>query len=167
MPRRRDSKFKASASQKVTSAPSSPGASLDSETEPLAVRRLKRRKFLANAEDTSGSHVDRTLHTQINNQINKCPEASSTGNKTRTAANTNKEDATVHDHIFRNFKLRRIVKENHGHDINSLSFFFNLGNYEAPVGVEYIKSYDKSGHVERDVADTSNILASVGDVQVG
>ena len=146
MPKRKDSKFKASITQKVSSAPSSPVASLDSENEPLVIRRLKRRKFL---EDTSGPHVDRTLRTQINNQTSKCPEASSTGNKSRTAANANMEVATVHDHIFRNFKLRRIVKENHGHDINALSFFFNLGNYEAPVGVEYIKSYDKSGHVER------------------
>ena len=96
MPRRRDSKFKASFAQKVTSVP--PEASLD-----------------------------RTLRTQTNNQTNKCPEVK----KSRTAANANKEDATVYDHIFRNFKLRRIV--NHGHDINALSFFFNLGNTRHPL----------------------------------
>ncbi|CAG8508900.1 6156_t:CDS:2 [Paraglomus brasilianum] len=106
MPKRKDSKFKASITQKVSSAPSSPVASLDSENEPLVIRRLKRRKFL---EDTSGPHVDRTLRTQINNQTSKCPEASSTGNKSRTAANANMEVATVHDHILRNFKLRRIA----------------------------------------------------------
>ncbi|CAG8508943.1 6158_t:CDS:2 [Paraglomus brasilianum] len=159
MPKRKDSKFKASITQKVSSAPSSPVASLDSENEPLVIRRLKRRKFL---EDTSGPHVDRTLRTQINNQTSKCPEASSTGNKSRTAANANMEVATVHDHILRNFKLRRIVKENHGHDINALSFFFfNLGNYEAPVRVEYIKSYDKANRFDNEhMGDHLDIMSN-------
>jgi hypothetical protein len=68
--------------------------------------------------------------------------------------------------IFRNFRLRRIVKENHGHDINQLAFFFNLSHYSAPVGAQYKKKFNKFGHVERNVRDTSNILASVGDIQV-
>jgi hypothetical protein len=68
--------------------------------------------------------------------------------------------------IFRNFRLRRIVKENHGHDINQLAFFFNLNHYSAPVGAQYKKKFNKLGHVERNVRDTSNILASVGDIQV-
>ncbi|CAG8510513.1 2408_t:CDS:2 [Ambispora leptoticha] len=67
--------------------------------------------------------------------------------------------------IFKNFRLRRIVKENHGHDINQLAFFFNLNNYGTPIGSEYRKDYNKHGHVVRDVGDTSNILSSVGDVQ--
>lgn len=70
------------------------------------------------------------------------------------------------DLSFRNFRLRRIVKENHGHDINQLAFFFNLNNYEAPVGAQYKKKFNKLGHVERDRRDTSNILSSVGDFQV-
>ncbi|CAG8740928.1 14531_t:CDS:2, partial [Acaulospora morrowiae] len=73
--------------------------------------------------------------------------------------------ASPADTSFRNFRLRRIVKENHGHDINHLAFFFNLSNYEAPVGTLYKKNFNKLGHVERSVRDTSNILASVGDIQ--
>ncbi|CAG8580439.1 11785_t:CDS:2 [Funneliformis mosseae] len=62
--------------------------------------------------------------------------------------------------IFRNFRLRRIVKENHGHDINQLAFFFNLNHYTAPVGALYKKKFNKLGYVERNVRDTSNVLAS-------
>ncbi|CAG8586761.1 13670_t:CDS:2, partial [Dentiscutata heterogama] len=64
------------------------------------------------------------------------------------------------EQFFKNFRLRRIVKENHGHVINQLAFFFNLTNYEAPVGLEYKKIFNKLGHVERNIHDSSNILAS-------
>ncbi|CAG8671126.1 4165_t:CDS:2 [Dentiscutata erythropus] len=64
------------------------------------------------------------------------------------------------EQFFKNFRLRRIVKENHGHVINQLAFFFNLTNYEAPVGLEYKKTFNKLGHVERNIHDSSNILAS-------
>ena len=70
------------------------------------------------------------------------------------------------DQMFHNFRLRRIVKENHGQNINQISFFFNLKNYEAPIGPDYIKKYNKYGHIVRDVNDTSNILATVADAQV-
>ncbi|CAJ0639596.1 6092_t:CDS:10, partial [Entrophospora sp. SA101] len=69
------------------------------------------------------------------------------------------------DQMFYNFRLRRIVKENHGKNINQISLFFNLNNYEAPIGPEYIKKYNKLGYVIRDVKDTSNILATVADIQ--
>ncbi|CAG8498288.1 12388_t:CDS:2 [Acaulospora colombiana] len=99
------------------------------------------------------------------------PQATTTTTPPNTA-NTRKipklkivKTASPADTSFRNFRLRRIVKENHGHDINQLAFFFNLSNYEAPVGTQYKKNFNKLGHVERNVRDTSNILASVGDIQ--
>ncbi|KAK4510503.1 rRNA accumulation- protein [Mucor velutinosus] len=53
------------------------------------------------------------------------------------------------DNIFSNMRLRRIVKENHGHDISQLSFF--------------------NDHLSKKSAkqiDTSNVLASVGGCQL-
>lgn len=54
------------------------------------------------------------------------------------------------DNIFCNMRLRRIVKENHGHDICQLSLFF--------------KGNDSKRSAQR--IDTSNVLASVGGCQV-
>ncbi|ORX95229.1 WD40 repeat-like protein [Basidiobolus meristosporus CBS 931.73] len=67
--------------------------------------------------------------------------------------------------IFKNLRLRRIVKENHGREINQVSFHLNAKNYTAPFGVDLNKTFDKRGAVERDDGDSSNILASVGDTQ--
>ncbi|KAK9711505.1 hypothetical protein K7432_007803 [Basidiobolus ranarum] len=67
--------------------------------------------------------------------------------------------------IFKNLRLRRIVKENHGREINQISFHLNEKNYTAPFGIDLNKTFDKRGAVERDDGDTSNILASVGDTQ--
>ncbi|KAI9014349.1 WD40-repeat-containing domain protein [Phycomyces nitens] len=63
-------------------------------------------------------------------------------------------------------RLRRIVKENHGSDINQISFFFNSKNFSGPVGIDHNKTFDKRGAVQRDQTDTSNILATVGGCQL-
>ncbi|KAI9486335.1 MAG: WD40-repeat-containing domain protein [Benjaminiella poitrasii] len=63
-------------------------------------------------------------------------------------------------------RLRRIVKENHGSDINQLSFFFNNKNFTAPFSLEHNKTFDKRGAVQRDNTDTSNILATVGGCEL-
>lgn len=70
------------------------------------------------------------------------------------------------ERIFANMRLRRIIKENHGCDINQLAFFFNNKNFSAPVGIDVNKTFDKRGSVQRDQTDTSNILATVGGCQV-
>jgi hypothetical protein len=53
---------------------------------------------------------------------------------------------------FGNMRLRRIVKENHGHDISQLSFFFNNKNITKLTATALV--------------DTSNILGSVGGCEV-
>ncbi|KAI8974638.1 WD40-repeat-containing domain protein [Pilobolus umbonatus] len=63
-------------------------------------------------------------------------------------------------------RLRRIVKENHGSDINQLSFFFNNKNFTGPVGIDLNKTFDKRGAVQRESTDTSNVLATVGGCEL-
>ncbi|KAI7858713.1 WD40-repeat-containing domain protein [Circinella umbellata] len=63
-------------------------------------------------------------------------------------------------------RLRRIIKENHGSDVNQLGFFFNNKNFSAPVGIDVRKTFDKRGSVQREQTDTSNVLATVGGCQL-
>lgn len=70
------------------------------------------------------------------------------------------------EQVFENMRLRRIVKENHGGDINQLAFFFNNKNFTAPFGLDQIKTFDKRGSVQRHSTDTSNVLATVGGCEV-
>ncbi|KAJ1960935.1 hypothetical protein IWQ62_004042 [Dispira parvispora] len=70
------------------------------------------------------------------------------------------------DMVFRNMRLRRILRENHGKSLNQIVFFMNVKHRQhAPVGLEFQKTFDKQGAVERDEDDTSNLLATVGDCQ--
>lgn len=70
------------------------------------------------------------------------------------------------EQVFENMRLRRIVKENHGCDINQLAFFFNNKNFSAPFGLDQVKTFDKRGAVQRHSTDTSNVLATVGGCEV-
>lgn len=70
------------------------------------------------------------------------------------------------EQVFENMRLRRIVKENHGGDINQLAFFFNNKNFTAPFGLDQVKTFDKRGAVQRHSTDTSNVLATVGGCEV-
>ncbi|KAG0741358.1 hypothetical protein G6F57_009351 [Rhizopus arrhizus] len=70
------------------------------------------------------------------------------------------------EHVFGNMRLRRIVKENHGRDINQLAFFFNNKNFNAPSGLDLNKTFDKRGAVQRNSTDTSNILATIGGCEL-
>ncbi|KAI9494347.1 WD40-repeat-containing domain protein [Zychaea mexicana] len=63
-------------------------------------------------------------------------------------------------------RLRRIIKENHGTDVNQLAFFFNNKNFSAPVGIDVTKTFDKRGSVQREQTDTSNVLATIGGCQL-
>lgn len=79
---------------------------------------------------------------------------------------TSEEREEKQEKIFKNLRLRRIVKENHGESITQLAFFFNNKNFTAPVGLDVHKTFDKKGTVQRDETDTSNVLATVGGPQV-
>lgn len=70
------------------------------------------------------------------------------------------------EQVFENMRLRRIVKENHGCDINQLAFFFNNKNFTAPFGIDKVKTFDKRGAVQRHSTDTSNVLATVGGCEL-
>ncbi|KAL1934388.1 hypothetical protein VTP01DRAFT_6570 [Rhizomucor pusillus] len=70
------------------------------------------------------------------------------------------------ERVFANMRLRRIIKENHGTDVNQVAFFFNNKNFSAPVGLDVNKTFDKRGSVQRDQTDTSNVLATVGGCQM-
>ncbi|KAJ1911228.1 hypothetical protein IWQ60_010241 [Tieghemiomyces parasiticus] len=78
------------------------------------------------------------------------------------------QEPTSPDHVFRNLRLRRILRENHGRTISQIAFFLNAKHHHAdtPVGLNRHKTFDRQGAVERDEDDTSNLLATVGDTQV-
>lgn len=68
--------------------------------------------------------------------------------------------------IFRNMRLRRIVKENHTSEINQLAFCLNTRHNHTPFGLDQVKTFEKRGAVKRDPDDNSNILGTTGGPQV-
>lgn len=68
--------------------------------------------------------------------------------------------------IFRNLRLRRIVKENHSSEINQLAFSLNTRHNHTPFGLDQVKTFEKRGSVKRDPDDNSNILGTTGGPQV-
>ena len=87
-------------------------------------------------------------------------------NKTQKTEDNNLSREERLEQVFENMRLRRIVKENHGGDINQLAFFFNNKNFSAPFGIDKVKTFDKRGAVQRHSTDTSNVLATVGGCEV-
>ncbi|KAF8950480.1 hypothetical protein BGZ52_002360, partial [Haplosporangium bisporale] len=67
--------------------------------------------------------------------------------------------------IFRNMRLRRIVKENHTSEINQLAFCLNTRHNHTPFGLDQVKTFEKRGAVKRDPDDNSNILGTTGGPQ--
>ncbi|KAF9335370.1 hypothetical protein BG006_000240 [Podila minutissima] len=67
--------------------------------------------------------------------------------------------------IFRNLRLRRIVKENHTSEINQLAFCLNTRHNHTPFGLDQVKTFEKRGAVKRDPEDNSNILGTTGGPQ--
>jgi secreted PhoX family phosphatase len=91
-----------------------------------------------------------------------------------------KSDLNIKDAIFKNMRLRRIIKENHNSFINQIAFFHNPSSYhhlhqqdsdptadnvnlfsENPAAFKDIKK-----QIRTDEDDTSNVLATVGQAQV-
>lgn len=84
--------------------------------------------------------------------------------KSVAAPGTTRPRTSHHDQqekVFGNFRLKRILRENHGYDINQLSLFFNTSRLDRPLRSDL----NKYGAI-REQNDTSNILASVGGAQV-
>ncbi|KAG0371218.1 hypothetical protein BGZ54_008958 [Gamsiella multidivaricata] len=67
--------------------------------------------------------------------------------------------------IFKNLRLRRIVKENHSSEINQLAFCLNQKHNKTPFGLDHVKVYEKRGAVKRDPMDNSNVLGTTGGPQ--
>lgn len=68
--------------------------------------------------------------------------------------------------IFSNMRLKRILKENHGHDITELAFCFdeNTTDTYKPVDSEDLFQIHEELGVES--VDASNVLGTVGGAQV-
>ncbi|KAG0248307.1 hypothetical protein BG011_000220 [Mortierella polycephala] len=67
--------------------------------------------------------------------------------------------------IFKNLRLRRIVKENHASEINQMAFCLNHRHNRTPFGLDHVKVFEKRGSVKRDPWDNSNILGTTGGPQ--
>ncbi|GJJ78079.1 polycomb protein EED [Entomortierella parvispora] len=67
--------------------------------------------------------------------------------------------------IFKNQRLCRIVKENHGSEINQMAFCLNQRHNKTSFGLEHVKAFEKRGAVKRDAMDNSNILGTTGGPQ--
>ncbi|KAF9129990.1 hypothetical protein BGW39_003595 [Mortierella sp. 14UC] len=67
--------------------------------------------------------------------------------------------------IFKNLRLRRIVKENHASEINQMAFCLNQRHNKTPFGLDHIKIFEQRGAVKRDSWDNSNILGTTGGPQ--
>ncbi|KAF9902720.1 hypothetical protein EC991_004607 [Linnemannia zychae] len=67
--------------------------------------------------------------------------------------------------IFKNLRLRRIVKENHASEINQMAFCLNQRHNKTPFGLDHVKAFEPRGAVKRDSWDNSNILGTTGGPQ--
>ncbi|KAF9586628.1 hypothetical protein BGW38_000690 [Lunasporangiospora selenospora] len=67
--------------------------------------------------------------------------------------------------IFKNLRLRRIVKENHASEVNQIAFCLDPQHNNTLFGLDFVKSYDRRGAVLRDPGDNSNILGTTGGPQ--
>ncbi|KAI1302823.1 hypothetical protein EDD11_005493 [Mortierella claussenii] len=69
------------------------------------------------------------------------------------------------ERIFKNLRLRRIVKENHSNEINQLAFCLNQRHNNTPFGLHHVKVIEKRGAIRKDPMDNSNILGTTGGPQ--
>ncbi|KAF9149390.1 hypothetical protein BG015_008818 [Linnemannia schmuckeri] len=67
--------------------------------------------------------------------------------------------------IFKNLRLRRIVKENHSSEINQMAFCLDQRHNKTPFGLDHVKVFEQRGAVKRDPWDNSNILGTTGGPQ--
>ncbi|KAJ2066281.1 hypothetical protein GGH13_005771 [Coemansia sp. S155-1] len=81
------------------------------------------------------------------------------------------EKPLTQEHIFRNLRLRRIVRENHSSTVAQLSLMFyrpsdvGLNGHGTGGMPTYERSFDKRGSAIRDPEDSSNLLGTAGHIQ--
>ncbi|KAF9098196.1 hypothetical protein BGX23_006800 [Mortierella sp. AD031] len=93
----------------------------------------------------------------------KSPPSTSTTHETTENTIVNRSEQL--ETIFKNLRLRRIVKENHSSEINQLAFCLNQRHNKTPFGLDHVKVFEKRGAVKRDPWDNSNILGTCGGAQ--
>ncbi|KAG0002496.1 hypothetical protein BGZ79_002870 [Entomortierella chlamydospora] len=82
-----------------------------------------------------------------------------------TSGDVSESQSEQLERIFKNLRLRRIVKENHSSEINQLAFCLNQRHNRTPFGLDQVKVFEKRGAVKRDPMDNSNILGTTGGPQ--
>ncbi|KAJ1751390.1 hypothetical protein LPJ79_002068 [Coemansia sp. RSA 1821] len=81
------------------------------------------------------------------------------------------EKALTPEHIFKNLRLRRIVRENHNSTVAQIALMFyrpgdtGLAGHGAGGMSAYERSFEKRGSAIRDPDDNSNLLVSAGHNQ--
>ncbi|KAL1920946.1 uncharacterized protein VTP21DRAFT_11581 [Calcarisporiella thermophila] len=68
----------------------------------------------------------------------------------------------MQENIFKNFRLRRVIRENHGQDTTRAVFFFDADH----IGPHQDFEHDSRLALEKNPQDTCNIVATVGGAQV-
>ncbi|KAF9898302.1 hypothetical protein BX616_004221, partial [Lobosporangium transversale] len=82
-----------------------------------------------------------------------------------TAADPSMDPSTQLERIFKNLRLRRIVKENHSSEINQLAFCQNHRYNRTPYGIDRVRVLERRGAILKDPTDNSNVLATTGGPQ--
>ncbi|KAJ2803784.1 hypothetical protein H4R20_002759 [Coemansia guatemalensis] len=92
--------------------------------------------------------------------------------RARIADNSNdSEKLLTPEHIFRNLRLRRIVRENHNDTVTQIALMFYRPDDDGLQGhgtggmPTYERSFDKRGGAVREADDNSNLLVSTGHMQ--
>ncbi|KAJ2900815.1 hypothetical protein IWW38_000190 [Coemansia aciculifera] len=81
------------------------------------------------------------------------------------------EKPLTQEHIFRNLRLRRIVRENHNGTVAQLALMFyrpsdvGLNGHGTGGMPAYERTFDKRGSAIRDSEDCSNLLGTAGHTQ--
>ncbi|KAJ2382993.1 hypothetical protein GGI05_005466 [Coemansia sp. RSA 2603] len=75
------------------------------------------------------------------------------------------------EHVFKNLRLRRIVRENHNGTVAQISLMFyrpvdiGLNGHGLGGMAPYERTFDKRGGAIRDATDNSNLLGTIGGSQ--
>jgi hypothetical protein len=110
--------------------------------------------------------------TNETSDVTSCDPAETAGEGASSTATNGSESGVSAtkteqlEQIFKNMRLRRIVKENHSSEINQVTFCLNPKHNKTSFGLDHVKVFEKRGAVKRDPMDNSNILGTTGGPQV-
>ncbi|KAJ1974682.1 hypothetical protein H4R35_003497 [Dimargaris xerosporica] len=168
----------------MSDTPSSPAATSVSQEQPLAKRAklamdIDSEPLVVSDAETTLSAADPTDESTnaadaLSNRSTPADMADSPIKSDKPVALNELAGSTVgvvaepltQDKVFKNMRLRRILRENHGKTLHQVSLFLNAKHQEhLPFGLGLQKTFDRQGAVERDEHDTSNLLATVGGPQ--